>query len=362
MTMTNIRISGLNKDFGTFKALKDIHLDIGSGEFMVLVGPSGCGKSTLLRIVSGLEPASDGEIFIDGKDVTDSPAKSRDIAMVFQSYALYPHMSVAENMGFSLKLRGEDRATIDERVRAAAATLDLTSLLGRKPAALSGGQRQRVAMGRAIVRDPKVFLFDEPLSNLDAQLRVTMRSEIKALHQRLKTTVIYVTHDQVEAMTMADRIVVMRDGVIEQIGTPLELFDRPANTFVAQFIGSPRMNLFAGRLSDTDRGIVVLDQGGRLQLAGPVPPEGPDRLSVGVRPEHLTMIDGPDSLKMTIDVVEPLGSQIQLGLSPAAEAKSHYVALFNERLDVHPGQEIGLAADPGDIHLFDAGNETRVAT
>ena len=358
--MTDIRIRGISKDFGTFRALRDIDIDIASGEFVVLVGPSGCGKSTLLRVISGLEPASAGEIHIDGRDVTDSPAKTRDIAMVFQSYALYPHMTVAENMGFSLKLRGEDRATIDKRVRKAAETLDLAELLERKPAALSGGQRQRVAMGRAIVRDPKVFLFDEPLSNLDAQLRVTMRSEIKALHQRLKTTVIYVTHDQVEAMTMADRIIVLRDGIIEQIGTPLELFDHPVNTFVAQFIGSPRMNLFAGRLSAEGRQIVHLDDGGDLVLVGPVPSGVADRVAVGVRPEHLSVSDSPDALRMRIDVVEPLGSQIQLGLSPASGARGHYVALFNERLAVRAGQEIGLAASPGDVHLFDAATAARI--
>ena len=269
--MTDIRIAHLHKSFGAVSVLNDINVDIADGEFLVLVGPSGCGKSTLLRIISGLDQVSSGEILIGGKDVTALPAKSRDIAMVFQSYALYPHMTVAENMGFSLKLRGEPRPVIEERVKKAAETLGLIDYLERKPAALSGGQRQRVAMGRAIVRDPKVFLFDEPLSNLDAQLRVAMRSEIKALHQRLKTTVIYVTHDQVEALTMADRIVVLRNGLIEQIGSPLELFDRPANIFVAQFIGSPAMNLFPGAL-DTASSMpsVKLDVGARIRCRPPL--------------------------------------------------------------------------------------------
>ena len=225
--MAEIGIHGIHKSFGPVAVLRDIELSIRNGEFLVLVGPSGCGKSTLLRIVAGLETVGDGTIEIDGRDVTDLPSKERDIAMVFQSYALYPHMTVAENMAFSLRVRRADKKVIAERVQAAAKILNLTEYLARRPAQLSGGQRQRVAMGRAIVRDPKVFLFDEPLSNLDAKLRVSMRSEIKALHQRLKTTTIYVTHDQVEAMTMADRIVVLRDGRIEQVGTPLELYDNP---------------------------------------------------------------------------------------------------------------------------------------
>jgi multiple sugar transport system ATP-binding protein len=234
--MAAIALRNLNKAFGPVQVLTNIDIDIGSGEFVVLVGPSGCGKSTLLRVIAGLDFADEGTIFIDGHDVTELPAKSRDVAMVFQSYALYPHMTVAENMAFSLRVRRADPRLIDERVKAAARTLNLNDYLARKPAELSGGQRQRVAMGRAIVRDPKLFLFDEPLSNLDAKLRVSMRSEIKALHNRLKTTTIYVTHDQIEALTMADRIVVLRAGRIEQIGSPLDLYDEPANTFVAEFI------------------------------------------------------------------------------------------------------------------------------
>jgi multiple sugar transport system ATP-binding protein len=248
--MAAVSFKNIQKSFGKVKVIHGIGFDIEDGEFVVLVGPSGCGKSTLLRMLAGLEEISGGEIFIDGKVVNDLESKDRDIAMVFQSYALYPHMTVRDNMGFSLRLRKAPQSETDQRVADAARILNLDPLLDRYPRELSGGQRQRVAMGRAIVRDPKVFLFDEPLSNLDAKLRVAMRAEIKALHQRLKTTTVYVTHDQIEAMTMADRIVVMHDGIVEQIGTPLELFDRPGNLFVAQFIGSPAMNVFCGTVQD----------------------------------------------------------------------------------------------------------------
>ena len=247
--MASVAFRNVQKTYGgKVKVLHGVGFDISDGEFVVLVGPSGCGKSTLLRMLAGLEDITGGEILIDGKVVNDLESKDRDIAMVFQSYALYPHMTVGENMAFSLKLRKADAKVTADRVANAARILNLDALLDRYPKELSGGQRQRVAMGRAIVRDPKVFLFDEPLSNLDAKLRVAMRAEIKALHQRLKTTTVYVTHDQIEAMTMADRIVVMHDGIIEQIGTPLALFDRPGNLFVAQFIGSPAMNVFRGSL------------------------------------------------------------------------------------------------------------------
>src|SRR5499427_2713376 len=249
--MASVSFRNVRKRFGSgADVIHGVSIDIVDGEFVVLVGPSGCGKSTLLRMLAGLEEITAGEILIDGRVVNDLESKDRDIAMVFQSYALYPHMTVRENMGFSLRLRNADKSTTDERVKRAAQILNLDQLLERYPRELSGGQRQRVAMGRAIVRDPKVFLFDEPLSNLDAKLRVAMRAEIKQLHQRLQTTTVYVTHDQIEAMTMADRIVVMHDGIIEQIGTPLELFDRPSNLFVAQFIGSPAMNVFAGTTRD----------------------------------------------------------------------------------------------------------------
>jgi len=242
--MASVAFNEIHKSFGSTKVVHGISLKINDGEFMVLVGPSGCGKSTLLRMLAGLEDITAGSIAIDDRVVNDLESKDRDIAMVFQSYALYPHMTVRDNMGFSLRLRNENKEVIEERVGKAATILNLVPYLERYPRELSGGQRQRVAMGRAIVRDPKVFLFDEPLSNLDAKLRVAMRAEIKALHQRLKTTTVYVTHDQVEAMTMADRIAVMNEGRIEQLGAPLELYDRPANLFVAQFIGSPAMNVF----------------------------------------------------------------------------------------------------------------------
>ncbi len=356
--MSDIRISNVSKSFGPVAVLREVSIDIADGEFLVLVGPSGCGKSTLLRLVSGLEQISSGEIFIGGKEVTDLPAKSRDIAMVFQSYALYPHMTVAENMGFSLKLRGETRATINERVKKAAAILGLEDYLQRKPAALSGGQRQRVAMGRAIVRDPKVFLFDEPLSNLDAKLRVAMRGEIKALHQRLKTTVVYVTHDQVEAMTMADRIVVMRSGIIEQIGAPLELFDRPVNTFVAQFIGSPAMNLLGGRVTQgKESPVLLLDAGCSLPLAPSCTALEGRRVTVGVRPEHFEIGQPGISITATVDVVEPLGSSTQLALSAMGQS---FTAIFNDRLSCKAGETIGLVPRHGHLHLFDAETGQRI--
>src|SRR5882762_7597282 len=265
--MATVAFRNVKKSFGSTQVVHGVSIDIVDGEFVVLVGPSGCGKSTLLRMLAGLEEISGGEILIDGRVVNDLESKDRDIAIVFQSYALYPHMTVRENMGFSLRLRRADRHTIDERVLQAARILNLDKLLERHPRELSGGQRQRVAMGRAIVRDPKVFLFDEPLSNLDAKLRVAMRAEIKQLHQRLETTTVYVTHDQIEAMTMADRIVVMHDGIIEQIGTPLELFDKPKNLFVAGFIGSPAMNFLKGVVRLNGKMEFEGQGGARLPLA-----------------------------------------------------------------------------------------------
>src|SRR5689334_12528485 len=266
--MAHVRVNDARKDYGAFKAIKGVTIDIRDGEFVVLVGPSGCGKSTLLRMVAGLENITAGEIRIGERVVNNVPPKERDIAMVFQNYALYPHMTVAANMGFSLRLRGADKAEIESRVHKAAEILGLMPLLERYPRQLSGGQRQRVAMGRAIVRDPQVFLFDEPLSNLDAKLRVAMRTEIKELHQRLKTTTVYVTHDQIEAMTMADKIVVMHDGHVEQIGAPLTLYDRPDNVFVAGFIGSPAMNLLSGRINHNGTLAFEGPGGARLPLDG----------------------------------------------------------------------------------------------
>jgi multiple sugar transport system ATP-binding protein len=261
--MADVSLVDVRKQYGTTRVIHGVSLDIRDGEFAVLVGPSGCGKSTLLRMVAGLESITGGEIRVSGRVVNDVPPKRRDMAMVFQNYALYPHMTVAENMGFSLTLAKVPAKEIQQHVRRAAEILDLVALLSRFPRQLSGGQRQRVAMGRAIVRNPKVFLFDEPLSNLDAKLRVAMRTEIKQLHQRLRTTTVYVTHDQVEAMTLADRIVVMREGVVEQIGTPLEVYDRPGNVFVAGFIGSPAMNFLRGELRDEDEDAVFPLRGGR---------------------------------------------------------------------------------------------------
>ncbi len=306
--MASVSFRDVAKSFGHTKVIHGIGFDIADGEFTVLVGPSGCGKSTLLRMLAGLEEISGGTIAIDGKVVNDIDSKDRDIAMVFQSYALYPHMTVADNMGFSMRLRRADAGLTAQRVAQAAKILNLDNYLHRYPRELSGGQRQRVAMGRAIVRDPKVFLFDEPLSNLDAKLRVAMRAEIKALHQRLKTTTVYVTHDQVEAMTMADKIVVMQDGRIEQIGSPLELYDRPNNLFVAQFIGSPAMNVVNGTLRRDGRQAWVEAEGGVRWPAGPTG-AGQDGQAVayGVRPGDLGVGRGADarSVPAEVIVVEP---------------------------------------------------------
>src|SRR6266513_5172923 len=307
--MASVSFQNIEKSFGSTKVIHGIGFDIHDGEFMVLVGPAGCGKSTLLRMLAGLEEISGGTIAIDGRVVNDMESKDRDIAMVFQSYALYPHMTVADNMAFSLKLRKAATAMIEQRVANAAKILNLEPYLKRFPRELSGGQRQRVAMGRAIVRDPSVFLFDEPLSNLDAKLRVQMRTEIKELHERLKTTSIYVTHDQIEAMTMADKIVVMHDGIVEQIGTPLDLYDRPENLFVAGFIGSPAMNFLKGTVKANGKTEFV----GRSQVRLPVAATaGADGRPViyGIRPEHFSLAD--DGAEAEVHVVEPTGSELQV--------------------------------------------------
>ncbi len=355
--MAAIEIKGLAKSFGPVEVLRDINLSIGDGEFLALVGPSGCGKSTLLRLLAGLETATAGRIFIDGRDVTDLPAKARDIAMVFQSYALYPHMTVAENMAFSLRVRKADKKLIEERVKAAAQVLNLTEYLQRKPAALSGGQRQRVAMGRAIVRDPKVFLFDEPLSNLDAKLRVSMRSEIKSLHQRLKTTPVYVTHDQIEALTMAHRIVVLRDGTVEQIGTPMELYDSPGNVFVAEFIGSPAMNLLPARLKRSGGQRAAMIEGGTvILLPENFGGEEGQEVLVGIRPEHLSVGEG-GAISGRVAQVEPMGGQVQIAFEVAGR---RVMVLLNERILPPLGSEISLMPRPSAIHAFDAASGRRL--
>jgi len=349
--MASVSFQNIEKSFGTTKVIHNLSFDIQDGEFMVLVGPSGCGKSTLLRMLAGLEEITAGTIAIDSKTVNDLDSKDRDIAMVFQSYALYPHMTVRDNMGFSLKLRKASQQVITERVGKAASILNLDPYLDRFPRELSGGQRQRVAMGRAIVRDPKVFLFDEPLSNLDAKLRVAMRAEIKALHQRLKTTTVYVTHDQIEAMTMADRIVVMHDGRIEQIGRPLELYDRPDNLFVAQFIGSPAMNIVNGTLRRSNGNAYVESSGGVRWPVVRGPGADGQAVMLGVRPEHLTISEpSGDAVAGEIIVVEPMGAETELLI----KAGDQQVTLMtNGRPNVNPGERIGLALDPAAIHLFD---------
>jgi multiple sugar transport system ATP-binding protein len=356
--MASVSFQKVEKNFGATKVIHGIGFDIQDGEFMVLVGPSGCGKSTLLRMLAGLEEISGGTIAIDGKVVNDMESKDRDIAMVFQSYALYPHMTVADNMAFSLKLRRAAPATIQERVTKAAKILNLEPYLKRFPRELSGGQRQRVAMGRAIVRDPKVFLFDEPLSNLDAKLRVAMRGEIKALHQRLKTTTVYVTHDQVEAMTMADRIVVMHDGRVEQIGTPLELYDRPGNLFVAQFIGSPAMNVIEGTVRRNGTAYVEVAGGVKWPLGAASGGDG-QRVAYGIRPEHLELgaANASNTVPGEIIVVEPTGAETEL-LVKVGEAQ--IVLVTHGRPVVNPGDRVALAVDPAMVHVFDQATGERL--
>jgi multiple sugar transport system ATP-binding protein len=352
--MASVAFNEVKKEFGKTKVLHGISLDIADGEFMVLVGPSGCGKSTLLRMLAGLEEINSGTIGIDDRVVNDVESKDRDIAMVFQSYALYPHMTVRENMGFSLKLRKDSAQRIAERVANAARILNLDPYLDRFPRELSGGQRQRVAMGRAIVRDPKVFLFDEPLSNLDAKLRVAMRAEIKALHQRLKTTTVYVTHDQVEAMTMADRIAVMNDGRIEQLGEPLELYDRPANLFVAQFIGSPAMNVFDGILKKSSSASCVEALGQRWPVADPGGEDG-QAVKYGIRPEHLAI--GAAGIAGEIGVVEPMGAETEFLVKIQGQP---FTVVTHGRASGRPGERIFLTPDAQHAHLFDASSGKRL--
>ena len=346
--MASVAIRGVRKSFGTISILHGVDITIRDGEFVVLVGPSGCGKTTLLRMIAGLENITGGEIHIGERVVNNLPPKERDVAMVFQNYALYPHMTVGANMAFSMKLRGAPQSEIDMRVNRAADILGLSHLLTRFPRQLSGGQRQRVAMGRAIVRDPQVFLFDEPLSNLDAKLRVQMRTEIKELHQRLKTTTVYVTHDQIEAMTMADKIVVMHDGRVEQIGVPLELYDKPDNLFVAGFIGSPAMNMIKGHIR-ANGAVAFEGAAGVKLLLGAVPAGSDGRAAIyGVRPEHFSLSD--DGAEAVVKVVEPTGSELQV---VATLAEQEIIAVFRERHKFKPGDKIRLRPDPQLVHLFD---------
>jgi multiple sugar transport system ATP-binding protein len=355
--MASVAIRDVRKAFGATEVIHGVDVLIGDGEFVVLVGPSGCGKSTLLRMIAGLENITSGEIRIGERVVNRVPPKERDIAMVFQNYALYPHMTVAANMGFSLMLRGAPKGEIAQRVKVAADILGLTLLLNRYPRQLSGGQRQRVAMGRAIVRDPQVFLFDEPLSNLDAKLRVAMRTEIKELHQRLKTTTIYVTHDQIEAMTLADRIVVMHDGLVEQVGAPLELYDRPQNLFVAGFIGSPAMNFLTGIIRTNGAPQFESANGIRLPLAA-VPPDSDGRPAIyGIRPEHFVIAD--DGAEAEVQVIEPTGSELQVA---AKIGSDDVIAVFRERHVFKPGDKIRLKPDPRLAHLFDVPSGQRLTT
>lgn len=357
--MASVSVRSVDKFYGATQVLFEVSVDIQDGEFVVLVGPSGCGKSTLLRMLAGLEEINKGEIAIGERVVNSVPPKDRDIAMVFQNYALYPHMTVKQNMGFSLKLAKAPKSEIDKRVGDAARILGLEPYLDRYPRALSGGQRQRVAMGRAIVRDPQVFLFDEPLSNLDAKLRVQMRTEIKALHQRLRTTSVYVTHDQIEAMTMADRIVVLQLGVVEQMGAPLDLYDRPNNLFVAGFIGSPAMNFVDARIQRPG-GVpnAVATDGTVLPLPDNAPGEDGQEIVYGIRPEHLQFAGDGVGIKAEVNVVEPTGAEI---LVVNHLAGKEFQAVFRERHDLSPGQTINLAPHMDAIHLFDKKTGQRLA-
>jgi multiple sugar transport system ATP-binding protein len=368
--MARVQLKNIYKRYTADVAtVKDLNLDIADREFLVLVGPSGCGKSTTLRMIAGLEEISEGELWIGDRMVNDVHPKDRDIAMVFQNYALYPHMTIYDNMAFGLKLRKVDKKEIDQRVREAAKILDIEHLLDRKPKALSGGQRQRVALGRAIVREPQVFLMDEPLSNLDAKLRVQMRAEIAKLHQRLQTTVIYVTHDQTEAMTMGDRIVVMKDGLVQQVGTPQEIYNHPNNMFVASFIGSPAMNFLRGNLVEENGAIFFRSEGINIKL-----PEGRyqalrnagavgKQVVLGIRPENvhdepMVMDTFPDSIvQAEVEVVELLGAESYVYLNLAGQS---LVARVAARSEIKPNTKISLALDINKIHVFHADTEETI--
>ncbi|RYH06991.1 ABC transporter ATP-binding protein [Tropicimonas sp. IMCC6043] len=354
--MAEVRVRTLRKSYGAMEVIHGLDVDIADGEFVVLVGPSGCGKSTLLRMIAGLEGITSGTIHIGDRLVNNLPPAERDIAMVFQNYALYPHKTVAANMAFSLRMRKMDKAEIATRVGRAAEVLGLTDYLDRYPRALSGGQRQRVAMGRAIVRDPQVFLFDEPLSNLDAKLRVAMRVEIKELHNRLETTIVYVTHDQIEAMTMADKIVVMQGGNIEQVGSPLEIYDRPANTFVAGFIGSPSMNILDAVLRKTDGSVHAEVGDVRFAVGGAEGLDDGRDVLLGVRPEHLLV--GDEGLKGEVVVIEPTGSETHVVVRANGR---ELTTIVRERREFRTGQHVRLSPQPGMVHLFDRATGVRIA-
>ncbi|WP_171102964.1 ABC transporter ATP-binding protein [Ruegeria sp. HKCCD7255] len=352
--MSNIEIKSVVKRYGGMDVIHGIDIKVDEGEFAVLVGPSGCGKSTLLRMVAGLTEISEGEIAIGGRVVNDLPPGERDIAMVFQNYALYPHMTVAQNMAYPLRVKRAGKEEIKKAVNEAAEVLGLQALLDRKPGQLSGGQRQRVAMGRAIVRDPAVFLFDEPLSNLDAKLRVKMRAEIKALHQKLKTTIVYVTHDQIEAMTMADKIIVLDGGNVSQIGTPLELYTAPAKKFVATFIGSPAMNILPAQIRADGR--PAIDDGQTIDLDTNLPAGA--EIELGVRPEHIGLGPVGEGLKATVKLVEPMGAETLLYCDVAGY---EILASVKDYPDVTHGGTIHLAAEPGKFHAFDTNTENAIS-
>ena len=350
--MAGLSIENARKSFGETQVLRGVSIEVADGEFAVIVGPSGCGKSTLLRAVAGLEELSEGRIVIGGRDVTDLPPSQRGIAMVFQSYALYPHLTVRENMAFGLKIAKATKAEVDAAVNRAAAILNIEPLLDRKPAALSGGQRQRVAIGRAIVRQPQIFLFDEPLSNLDADLRVRMRYEFAKLHRQLGTTTLYVTHDQVEAMTLADRIIVLRDGIIEQVGSPRDLYERPANIFVAQFLGTPRMNILNAVVADGDQ--ARLDDGRSLALPALAAPIAPGTaVSVGIRPEDVRIGAAPGALPFTIGFVERLGGLATVHLQAAKDSEPIACQLRDDG-SLREGETVAALLPPDRLHLFDA--------
>jgi multiple sugar transport system ATP-binding protein len=355
--MAQVCFKKVIKRYGETLVIKGLDLDIQDKEFLVLVGPSGCGKSTALRMIAGLEEISEGELWIGDRVVNDIHPKHRDIAMVFQNYALYPHMTVRENMGFALKLKKVAKAEIERQVNEAAERLEISHLLDRKPKALSGGQRQRVALGRAIVRKPAVFLMDEPLSNLDAKLRVTMRSEIKKLHQQLQTTFVYVTHDQTEALTMGDRIAIFNAGYMQQVGTPAEVYARPVNLFVASFIGSPQMNLVEATLKI--EGDSVLVSGDRFNFRLPRPAQAKEgKVVIGFRPEHLLPTSNSENVyRSEVEVIEPMGSEAFIYLKGE---KNSVVARVDEEHIPKLGAVIGLTLEPGRIHLFDPGTEQRL--